>query len=266
MSALAEALSLAAEGRRVVILHPNSKRPIGERWQERATSDPDAIRAGFERVRAANIGTLGGDGLAMVDVDRSKGGFATLAALEAEHGALPATRTVRTGTDGRHFWYATAGDTASWNPGPGLEIRARGRQCVCPPSRHPNGQVYAWLDRRPDLAPLPQWLLRPEPRAARAGTRHDGLADPVLEIPPDVYVPALTGREPDAHGFIVCPLHADTDPSLKVYDDAERGWYCYGCQRGGTVIDLAAALAGIDGPVRGADFLGVLDYLRGRFA
>jgi hypothetical protein len=79
-------------------------------------------------------------------------------------------------------------------------------------------------------------------------------------------VPALTGREPDDHGFIVCPIHDDTDPSFRIYDD---GWCCFGCnggdRRGGTIIDLAGALAGLYRPIRGREFLAILDYLRGRF-
>jgi hypothetical protein len=37
-------------------------------------------------------------------------------------------------------------------------------------------------------------------------------------------------------------LHEDRTPSLHVYDDLERGWYCFGCGRGGSIYDLAALL------------------------
>lgn len=46
------------------------------------------------------------------------------------------------------------------------------------------------------------------------------------------------------HGFAKCPLHGDTDASLKVYDNG-RGWCCYGCHKGGDVINLARELYGI---------------------
>ena len=42
-------------------------------------------------------------------------------------------------------------------------------------------------------------------------------------------------------GFAVCPLHGDTDASLKVYGK-DRGWVCYGCHKGGDVINLARGL------------------------
>jgi hypothetical protein len=44
-----------------------------------------------------------------------------------------------------------------------------------------------------------------------------------------------------------CPLpdHDEKTPSFTVYP-GERGWWCYGCQRGGDVVDLAQAAWGID--------------------
>ena len=261
------AIELAGERRRVIALWPRTKRPIREAWQRLATFDLAVIEAEWRAYPDANPGVVGGNDLAIVDVDPPKGGWGTLFALEVEHGQpLPDTRTVRTGSDGRHFWFATDGDVASWNPGPGLELRAAGRQCVAPPSIHPNGRRYEWIDRDVPLAPLPAWLVKAKPKPKRdLQTCRPTMADPVMEISPAIYVPALTGREPNRVGFIVCPLHNDTDPSLKVYDDAERGWFCFGCERGGTIIDLAGALAGLDGPIRSRDFLAILDYLRGRF-
>lgn len=56
----------------------------------------------------------------------------------------------------------------------------------------------------------------------------------------------------EAHGFKVgrggmmcCPIHGEKTPSMKVYDDIRRGWYCFGCHRGGDVIDLAKVLWGV---------------------
>lgn len=38
------------------------------------------------------------------------------------------------------------------------------------------------------------------------------------------------------HGVIVCPFHGDKDASLHLYP-GQRGWCCFGCHKGGTVID-----------------------------
>lgn len=40
------------------------------------------------------------------------------------------------------------------------------------------------------------------------------------------------------HGFMVCPFHSgDHTASLKVYEGG-KGWFCYGCGAGGSVIDF----------------------------
>lgn len=52
---------------------------------------------------------------------------------------------------------------------------------------------------------------------------------------------------------VACPSHApDRTPSLHVYDDRARGWYCYGCRRGGSVYDLGSVVFGLG--TRGDDF------------
>ncbi len=54
----------------------------------------------------------------------------------------------------------------------------------------------------------------------------------------------FNGIKVNRQGFAVCPLHSDTDASLKVYD-GDRGWTCYGCHKGGDVINLAKAYYGV---------------------
>jgi hypothetical protein len=65
--------------------------------------------------------------------------------------------------------------------------------------------------------------------------------DPLKQIEPRVYVEALTGEAVPANGWISCPLpdHDDHTPSFQVLDSH---WRCFGCNRGGGIIDLAAAL------------------------
>lgn len=50
------------------------------------------------------------------------------------------------------------------------------------------------------------------------------------------------GIETARNGFLHCPFHPeDHTPSLKVYPDG-RGWHCFGCGRGGSVIDFVMSL------------------------
>ena len=46
-------------------------------------------------------------------------------------------------------------------------------------------------------------------------------------------------------GFMKCPFHGEKTASLKVYENS-RGWHCYGCERGGSVIDFVKEHEGCD--------------------
>lgn len=50
---------------------------------------------------------------------------------------------------------------------------------------------------------------------------------------------AGVGVHVDRCGKAKCPFHGEKTASLKVYEDPKRGWYCFGCGAGGSVIDLA---------------------------
>ena len=45
-------------------------------------------------------------------------------------------------------------------------------------------------------------------------------------------------------GYVLCPLHDERTPSCMVWAEPERGWWCFGCGRGGGIYDLAALLDG----------------------
>lgn len=99
----------------------------------------------------------------------------------------------------------------------------------------------------PDLATSCQ---RAEPGAARS-TAAEG--DPLLDIAPREYVERLTGRSVGADHKARCPFHDDQTPSLHVYDEPQRGWYCFGCRRGGSIYDFAGLLW--HRGLRGAEFV-----------
>lgn len=46
-------------------------------------------------------------------------------------------------------------------------------------------------------------------------------------------------------GFCKCPFHADKTASMKLYPGS-RGFYCFGCHAGGSVIDFVMAYYGVD--------------------
>ncbi|MGH2886099.1 MAG: CHC2 zinc finger domain-containing protein [Solirubrobacteraceae bacterium] len=50
-------------------------------------------------------------------------------------------------------------------------------------------------------------------------------------MPPPVYFERLTGLRVGRSGKPRCLFHDDRVPSLHVYREPERGWYCFGCGR-----------------------------------
>jgi hypothetical protein len=78
----------------------------------------------------------------------------------------------------------------------------------------------------------------PSPRRAT-------IDDPVDRWTPREYFAALCGiTEYDRRGQCRCPIHEDPGPSCWVGETPESGWFCYGCNRGGRIFDLASLLIG----------------------
>ena len=53
------------------------------------------------------------------------------------------------------------------------------------------------------------------------------------------------GFEVNRTGYMLCPFHNDHNPNLRVYPES-RGWWCFVCNEGGSVIDFVAKLFHID--------------------
>ncbi|MEV5982061.1 bifunctional DNA primase/polymerase [Streptomyces sp. NPDC052114] len=184
---LGAALSAAARGWHIFPLRPGTKRPAlhGEaacprtgscadghvKWEQRATVDPERIRAAWSR-SPFNVGiATGPSGLLVVDLDmpKDKGssdapcGATTFEALCERAGQLiPATYRARTASGGAHLYFTaptgirlanTAGSLA-----PLVDTRAWGGYVVAAGSTTPTGPYEALGTR--EVAPLPAWLLR----------------------------------------------------------------------------------------------------------
>ena len=53
------------------------------------------------------------------------------------------------------------------------------------------------------------------------------------------------GFEPNRAGYIQCPFHQEKTASLMLYSESGRGWHCFGCGKGGSVIDFVMELFGV---------------------
>lgn len=154
------ALSYAARGKPVFPCR--GKRPLTKNGFKDATTDPRRIDAWWERWPEANIGMPTGkrSGVWALDVDADRGGFATLAALLKEHGALPDTAMVSTGGGGVHLYFNYPADTEIRNGadvlGPGLDVRGEGGYVLLPGSV--TDSPYEWLESS-SPATAPAWVI-----------------------------------------------------------------------------------------------------------
>lgn len=180
MDVLEHALRYAKNGYRVIPIGRAQKSPPIAKWQELATTDPDTITAWWSGpYKGCGIGIAtgkwNGRTLFVLDIDdrEGKSGSDTLHDLEQQHGPLPDTLSVQTGSGGRHLYYVTdepIPNSASLL-GPGIDIRGHGGQVLAPPTIHPNGRPYTWmLDAPKTPAEAPPWLITLLHRQAPAPT------------------------------------------------------------------------------------------------
>lgn len=182
---LSAALNAAERGWHVFPLRPGAKRPAlhGEtacprtgpcagghrKWEVRATTDPDRIRAAWSQA-PFNVGiATGPSGLLVVDLDVSKAksssdapdGATTFGALCERTGQpVPRTRTVRTASGGSHLYFTAPSTVRLHNTAgtlaPLVDTRAWGGYVVAAGSIV-DGARYETVGPAL-LRPLPDWL------------------------------------------------------------------------------------------------------------
>ena len=100
-------------------------------------------------------------GFWVLDIDPKGGGLDSMKALVAEHGALPATFTVKTGSGGYHYYFNlpnfTVKNDQSGHVAPGVDLRGEGGQVVAAPSASDKGDYVVIKDA--PVADAPAWLL-----------------------------------------------------------------------------------------------------------
>ena len=180
---LTAALTAAGRGWHVFPLRPNDKRPAIERWEQRATTDPDRIRRCWTTGQYGIGLACGPSGLVVLDFDAGKTGQAAPAGAEGYlhgwgvftdlcadlgHPVPDDTYAVTTGRGGLHLYFRhpdgaelrnTAG-TLGWL----IDTRAHGGYVVAAGSIAA-GRAYT-VRQDAYTAGLPGWLterLQPEP-------------------------------------------------------------------------------------------------------
>ncbi|GAB4049696.1 bifunctional DNA primase/polymerase [Catellatospora paridis] len=224
---VAVALGLAEQGWHIFPLIPGDKRPAVERWEQRATTDPERIRRCWS-AGPYGIGiACGPSGLAVLDLDQPKpdqavpaqwtghrDGWHVLGTLmRRAHASLPATFTVQTGRGGTHLYFRHPASGPQLRNTAGklgwlIDTRAHGGYVVAPGSTVA-GQPYQIVCELP-AAELPAWVaerLAPE------------------ELPPQQ--PVTVALSDDQHGRYVAAAISRQLAHLAQAGEGERNHALY---------------------------------------
>ena len=222
------ALHLAARGWPVFPITPGTKAPpVIDRWETRASTDPDQIHHWWRHVPHTIGIATGPSGLVVIDLDTPKlgqtapqrwatlgigSGAGVLRALARQHNtALTPTFAVTTPSGGWHLYYTAppgvqlrnTHDVIGWK----IDTRAHGGYVVAPGSLLSTGR-YTLVDDR-DPAELPSWLdqaLTPQPATALSASA------PAAATNPSGYAAAAVRGEcqrvrtapPGQHNAVLC--------------------------------------------------------------
>lgn len=158
------ALFYLRRGWSVLPISPVSKKPLLD-WhdfQQRKPTEQE-IDTWWRKYPAAGVGIITGkvSGLVVLDVDPDKG-----ADPNYIYRTYPASIIARTGGGGGHFYYQYpegqyVPNTVGKKDGKptGYDLRAEGGYVVAPPSLHPSGRRYEWLETGKKPLPVPPKLL-----------------------------------------------------------------------------------------------------------
>jgi KaiC/GvpD/RAD55 family RecA-like ATPase len=159
-----------------------------------AATDAATLRSWFENPgRATGLALATGtpSGAFVLDLD-SEDAVTTIKGLAGTDG-VPPTVTAKT-KRGYHLLFSMPADgsdvrNSASKIGPGIDVRGTGGYIVLPPSTHPDGGSYRWVNARGpeevEVAPPPQWLLdrlKVSPAPPNGRVPHNG-ATPEAGIP-----------------------------------------------------------------------------------
>ncbi len=238
------------------------KKPLIAGGFKNATMDEVQIRNWWTAHPTASIGSPTGphgNGHVVVDVDLPEGP-ASLAELESELGPLPTTKEQKTGGGGRQLFYACPVGHVVKNSagkiGKNLDVRGEGGYVILPPSGHPSGGRYQWINEG-IAAQLPEaWVERmayvePKPVAQvpASAPKADGLPTPygqrALEAEMGRVLVAPVGARNDAlnvAGFALAQLVAGGEiPESIAWDSLTRAAIGSGLDAGETKKTLQSA-------------------------
>ncbi|MBP5698804.1 MAG: DUF3987 domain-containing protein [Alphaproteobacteria bacterium] len=186
---------------KVIPVKKQDKKPLTNHGWKDASDNEVVLQEWNKQFPNCNIGIPTGaiNNIFVVDVD-GESGAQSLMALENTYGKLN-TPTVDTGK-GKHLYFKMPENVdikcSTSKIAPHIDIRGNGGYVVAPPSIHPNGNKYTWInfDFSQDFPTAPEWLidlinnpektdidmLLDEIANAPEGTRNDRLLSNTIKI------------------------------------------------------------------------------------
>lgn len=169
MNVLKYAQAYASLDWHVLPLKGGQKVPATRHGFKDATTDAATLNAWFGDGSAFNIGVATGavSGIIVLDIDPRNGGEESFERLVEDLGELPATLKANTGGGGFHVFFNspkgfTIGSSNGLKAYPGIDVKSDGGYVVAPPSVHPSGVAYTWVEEFDPasigVADLPQRL------------------------------------------------------------------------------------------------------------
>ncbi|HET7070111.1 MAG TPA: bifunctional DNA primase/polymerase [Nocardioides sp.] len=173
----------------------------------------------FEHPETTGVGLPIPAHMVVVDIDGEEGAQQWLDLVGAD-GVAPYTPAAKTGR-GLHLWFVTPKETGSRKLGPKLDLKGVGGYVAAPPSLHPDGHRYEWLEPLVidgKLAPL-EWL--PDPIERMVALADEVRADFHVDRPVyTLYNITTTGSTWTLHTE---PCPPPLDGLIKAVADAPEG-------------------------------------------
>jgi hypothetical protein len=150
---------------------------------------------------------------------------------------------------------------------PSMDVKAEGGLITLPPSKHmATGKTYEWDIPfvRSKLAPLPTWIVekleyvpdricRKSPEGlwrnlqrayvdSKSWLTHADI-ERANQVPIEEFLEGRVSMKSSGRARLVglCPFHEESTPSFTAFLDS-NSYYCFGCDKGGDVVDLAVSL------------------------
>ena len=239
----------------------SGKKTNGRNWA--MTKDPIEIQKLWVTHPDDPLGIPTGsvNGIFVLDVDTATvhghkdDGFVALHALEGKYGRLPPTLMAQSPTGSVHYYFRLPPGMKIKNSASeivieggsralGIDVRGEGGMVIAPPSKHPRGGQYRWLNNL-DIADAPPWLIERVPKAGDVRRKSGGarlrvpaeptvarILDPVLAA----MIEADAGKGTSTDPADCFPDDADLELKIRVAlsvipSDEYEVWY-----RGGAAI------------------------------